>query len=138
MKKWRIKRIDELNDDELDEFYCTRLNHDNVSNVLCTAGPSVKYKLSALSLYLCQVETLILKNQLNATKRYSHNRTFAPIISHWSKTAHSVVCKLTVVVSKTFEDFVEMTLPCLKSFIEHRFFRESSHLKSWFESELFT
>jgi len=22
-KKWRIKRIDELNDDELDEFYCT-------------------------------------------------------------------------------------------------------------------
>jgi len=23
MKKWRIKRIDELNDDELDEFYCT-------------------------------------------------------------------------------------------------------------------
>jgi len=21
MKKWRIKRIDELNDDELDEFY---------------------------------------------------------------------------------------------------------------------
>ena len=21
-KKWRIKRIDELNDDELDEFYC--------------------------------------------------------------------------------------------------------------------
>jgi len=23
MKKWRIKRIDELDDDELDEFYCT-------------------------------------------------------------------------------------------------------------------
>ena len=22
-KKWRITRIDELNDDELDEFYCT-------------------------------------------------------------------------------------------------------------------
>jgi len=24
-KKWRINRIDELNDDELDEFYCIAL-----------------------------------------------------------------------------------------------------------------
>jgi len=33
-KKWRIKRIDEVNDDELDKFYCTYNENAVITNVM--------------------------------------------------------------------------------------------------------
>jgi len=52
---------------------CKYYNHDTVPNILCSPGPSVKSKVSALP--PCWVEHLILKIQHNTTRR--------PVVGLW-------------------------------------------------------
>ena len=79
----------------------TTLNLDNVFDVLCPAGPSVKCKVLALPSW--QVERLILKMYHDTTRRYSKNRTFTPILTVTeAKKAHFFVHKRTGFVNHMF------------------------------------
>jgi len=87
----------------------TTLNLDNVFDVLCPAGPSVKCKVLALPSW--QVERLILKMYHDTTRRYSKNRTFTPILTVTeAKKAHFFVHKRTGFVNHMFWRLKKMTL----------------------------
>ena len=61
-KKWRIKQIDELNDDELDEFYCT-LFADDIN--LHMSGSCFNVLRTTVNLELSKVDLWLRANKLS-------------------------------------------------------------------------
>ena len=91
-KKWRIKRIDELNDDELDEFYCTWLA-DSVHELVLFLSLLQKslsldellfrnYKLTILPRTLLTITVPEIRTTGGTTPIVTHCATRAEFLRH--------------------------------------------------------
>jgi len=94
--------------------YSTISNRNNVFNVLCATGLSVKSKMLSITLY--KVEHVILKMCHKTTRRHSKRRKFAPVlIITEAKETHFFLWKRSELVNLKLGDFENMTLTRVSS-----------------------